>query len=309
MRASCSSSQPLEKSVWLRRRRCTRTDWSFACAIATSASSPTASHVAAKRRYASAASTRWRRSRRAAALHSEQVETLGVIAADERSRVTQRAALIEIVSRLFELHAMCLTPLVAAATQRHQPIDRVPSDPSSFEHTSSVSVSLRRWHTPPNNGNKSCALPLYTSCRWAVPSRRTCVARTTSFASIREEQLVASRIVAHSIEVGILLTASDERLLREAPHELQTRRLTRGDRRCWCRRATRFSAISARRHEMRDELLVLRTVEYTELLPALKCHSYFVLFCCVTALLLFSSDSHSPHSTIQYNLNLRYTAG
>ena len=40
---------------------------------------------------------------------------------------------------------------------------------------------------------------------------------------IREEQLVARRVVAHSPYVEIILAGSDERLLREAANELQAR--------------------------------------------------------------------------------------
>ena len=54
------------------------------------------------------------------ALHSEQLQIRAAIqTADERSRVTQRAAL---PSPLFGLQAVRLAPLVAAATQCHQPI-------------------------------------------------------------------------------------------------------------------------------------------------------------------------------------------
>ena len=40
---------------------------------------------------------------------------------------------------------------------------------------------------------------------------------------IREEQLVARRVVAHSKDFGILIAGSDVRLLRDAANELQAR--------------------------------------------------------------------------------------
>ena len=76
------------------------------------------------------------------------------------------------------------------------------------------------WHTLLMNGDVSCGLCTRRAGRWRC---RANASRENIVGIIREEQLVARRVVADSTDVGIILAGSDERLLREAANELQAR--------------------------------------------------------------------------------------
>ena len=163
--------------------------------IATSVALP---DVAENQQYASGTWMRWSRAMRGAALHTEQlhIRVRSVILTDEHSRVIQRATYYD--QTHFDsagLHALRLAPLAAVAAQCHQPV--VPLSVRPFfarTHEQCVRVT-----------HEAHTLKAWVCVVWGsvhVTQVAGIVAhshRAHRFVVvIREEQLVARRVVAHS---------------------------------------------------------------------------------------------------------------
>ena len=145
-----------------------------------------------------------------AALHTEQLHFRRVILADEQSQFTQRAT---DMSYFVGLHALAPRPLAAVAAQCHQPVGQLSVRPE-FEGTHEQCVRVAHvTHTP--------------HFRWRVVWGSVHVAQVAgvvahshrahhSVVVIREEQLVARRVVAHSIDVRILISGCHKSLRQEA---------------------------------------------------------------------------------------------
>ena len=151
-----------------------------------------------------------------AALHKEQLDIFRESLAYEHSWFTQ--CTIDLYLSV-GLHALRFSPNATVAAQSRQPLALPPVIAQT--HKQRVRVA-QMTHTPNLQYNWPV---LWGSVH--VAQVAGVVAQTDrahhSVVPICEEQLVTRRVVAHSMNVGIFLADSGERLLRDAVNELKAR--------------------------------------------------------------------------------------
>ena len=203
MRASSSSRSP--------RSRCRRTDLSgFGYDIATSVSLP---HVAENQKYCSGTWMRWTRAMRGPlSTRNSSIYVVFYTTADEHSRVTQRAT----DPIHFPRSARAAPRATRCRCGSVPPANRSSVRPV-FARTHEQCVRVA--HVAHTQHIFTCRVgSVHVAQVAGVVAHSHRAHHSVSF--IREEHLVERRVVTHSIDVGIVIAGSDQRLLREYVHQL-----------------------------------------------------------------------------------------